>query len=122
MDDRRDQPVPARAAGRHDGDAGVDAVAAPRQCLETALRAHRISRLGQDPSTTGDDGIGGQHDGVVVGAADSLRLGHRQSLCHSCRQFPSQRRFVDVGRHNLVGVKADLLEKRQAPGVMPMPG
>jgi hypothetical protein len=65
-----------------EGDAAIDAVAAPAQQIEAAAGFSLGLGLWQDAAADADDGIGGE--GVFACASHSLTLGQRQT----CGKFP----------------------------------
>ena len=75
--------------------------------------------LGQDAAADGNDGIGGEHQGVVADAGgfclvlggDGLLVG--ETLGELARQLVLFGRLVDMGGHQMFGLDADLVEQRQ---------
>ena len=94
---------------------------AARQQAEAEIGLLHGLGLGQDAAADGNDGVGGEHQriagdarglGLVLGG-DRLLIG--EALRELARQLVALRRLVDVGRHQMLGLDADLVEQREAP-------
>jgi hypothetical protein len=78
--------------------------------------------LGQDAAADGDHGIGGEHQRIGADAGLARLLLRRQRLevgeanGELARQFALLRRLVDMRRHQVLGLDADLVEQREAAG------
>ncbi len=109
----------ARARGGDQRHPGIDAVGPTReQAKAIGCLLHGLG-LGQDAAPHGDHGIGGQHHGIATKAGDAgLVLGGEclevgQTLRQLARQFALFGSFIDMGRHQMLGLDADLVEKSE---------
>ena len=90
---------------------------AARQEPQALRRLVEQFRLGQDAAADRHHGIGGDDEGAaqLVGAAHASsaasRLGAREPRRVGARQLPLGRDLVDVGRQQLVGLDARLVEQ-----------
>ncbi|MOA30805.1 hypothetical protein D3C78_1519200 [compost metagenome] len=84
---------------------------AARKQFEEALGLGLVRRLFQQAAPQGDDGVGGQDDGVGRARGHHLGLAARQALGQTRRRLVLQRRLVDVGGINMIGNHPDLRQK-----------
>ena len=107
---------------------GEDAVRAAREQAEALGGLFHGLGLGQDAAADGDDGVGGEHQRVagdaggarLVLGGDGLLVG--EALRELARQLALFGRLVDMGRHQMLGLDADLVEQAPAGAARRRPG
>jgi hypothetical protein len=88
----------------------MDTMAAPRQQFEARSRARLVHSFGEDAPSAGDDRVSGKDVGAEMtwDHRACLLLGEARGV--SRWQLVGVRGFVDFGRIDPIGEKADLLQ------------
>ena len=73
-----------------------------------------VSGLFQKAAAHGDDGVGGEDEGVGLAPGDGFGLGAREALGETGRRLAFQGRFIDVGGDDAVGRDPDLRQQFDA--------
>ena len=104
--------MPCLPIGCDNGESRVNAMPPAREQCQIGFRGGTICRFSQDPAAAGDNGIGRDHEGLLMARRHGRCLGGGEAKREFDRQFAGLWLLVDLGRFDDVGFEADLPQQR----------